>query len=154
MTGQSFGGNIARLGLGEVIVDRLVKGLPAVAIVAAILMPASGLTSRASAQSFTQALVFGDSSVDSGFYKAVGSPGGAIGLRSPSKPPLRTAGHGAPTNTPGLMNSQILAGFFGLTANPANQPGGTNFATSGAKDVLVNTPANGGFLAAVPRRNR
>ena len=150
MTGQSFGGNIARLGLGEVVIDRLVKGLPAVAIVAAILMPALGLTSRASAQSFTQALVFGDSSVDSGFYKAVGSPGGGNQFNIAFAKAIANGGTGAPTNTPGLMNSQILAGFFGLTANPANQPGGTNFATSGAKDVLVNTPANGGFLAAVP----
>jgi outer membrane lipase/esterase len=44
----------------------------------------------------------------------------------------------------------VLAGYFGLTADPANQPGGTNFATSGAKDVLVNNAINGGFPAAVP----
>jgi outer membrane lipase/esterase len=39
------------------------------------------------------------------------------------------------------MNTQILAGDFGLTALPANQPGGTNYAISGA--VNAATPANG-----------
>jgi outer membrane lipase/esterase len=35
---------------------------------------------------------------------------------------------------PGPNNSQILAGFFGLTANPANTPGGTNYAIGGSFD--------------------
>ena len=48
------------------------------------------------------------------------------------------------------MYPQIVAGYFGLTANPANQSGGTNYATSGAKNASVNTPANGGFTAAIP----
>jgi hypothetical protein len=39
------------------------------------------------------------------------------------------------------MNTQILAGDFGLTALPANQPSGTNYAISGAVDAT--TPANG-----------
>jgi outer membrane lipase/esterase len=67
---------------------------------------------------------------------------------------IAAGGTGAPTNSPGLMNSQVLAAHFGLTADPANQPGGTNFATSGAKNVLVNTGdgpgGNGGFLNAIP----
>src|SRR5262249_4055640 len=33
---------------------------------------------------------------------------------------------------PGLGNAQILAGFFGLSANAANTPGGTNYAIGGA----------------------
>src|SRR5258708_18204824 len=32
------------------------------------------------------------------------------------------------------MSSELLAGYFGLTALPANQAGGTNFATGGARD--------------------
>ena len=39
------------------------------------------------------------------------------------------------------MDSQVLAGYFGLTALPANQPGGTNYAISGA--VNAATAANG-----------
>ena len=34
------------------------------------------------------------------------------------------------------MNSQLLAADFGLSAKPANQPGGTNYAISGAKDAV------------------
>ena len=33
---------------------------------------------------------------------------------------------------PGPGNAQILASFFGLSANPANTPGGTNYAIGGA----------------------
>jgi outer membrane lipase/esterase len=57
---------------------------------------------------------------------------------------------GAPTTNPGLMNSQFLAAFFNLTANPANTTGGTNYATSGAKNLTINSAATGGFTAAIP----
>ncbi len=111
---------------------------------ASILMAAP-----AEAQSFSQMLVFGDSSVDSGFFKALPNPGGGTAFNT-AWPAAVAAGAGVPTTSPGLMNSQVLAGYFGLTANPANQPGGTNFATSGAKDLAVNTATNGGFLQAIP----
>jgi len=114
------------------------------------------MMSQASAQSFTQALVFGDSTVDSGFYKVLGNPNGPATnkFNIAFAAAIAAGGTGAPTNSPGLMNSQVLAAYFGLTADPANQPGGTNFATSGAKNVLVNTGngpgGNGGFLNAIP----
>jgi hypothetical protein len=63
-------------------------------------------------------------------------------------PAAVAAGTGAPTTSPGLMNSQVLASDFGLTANSASQPGGTNFATSGVKNVAVNDGTNGGFNQA------
>jgi outer membrane lipase/esterase len=47
------------------------------------------------------------------------------------------------------MNSEALAAAFGLTAVPSNQ-GRTNYATSGAKNVTVNSDATGGFQAAIP----
>lgn len=103
----------------------------------------------ATAQPFTQALVFGDSTVDSGFYRALPNPGGGANFNA-LWPAAVAAGAGVPTTSPGLMNSQVLAARFGLTANPANQPGGTNFATSGAKNVLVNNNVTGGFQAAIP----
>ena len=109
--------------------------------------------SPAQAQSFNQMLVFGDSTVDSGFFKALPNPGGGTPFNT-AWPAAVAAGAGAPTTSPGLMNSQVLAGYFGLTANPANQPGGTNFATSGAKDVTVNTGATGGFQQAIPTVNQ
>jgi outer membrane lipase/esterase len=105
--------------------------------------------SPAGAQSFNQAIIFGDSSVDSGYFKALPNPGGGAIYNSYWASAV-AAGAGAPTTSPGLVNSQFLASYFGLTANPANQIGGTDFATSGAKDVTVNTAATGGFGAAIP----
>jgi outer membrane lipase/esterase len=56
---------------------------------------------------------------------------------------------GKPTNNPGPMSVEELAFLLRTTAHPANQ-GGTNYATSGAKNVNVNTPLNSGFPHAVP----
>src|SRR5262249_38953840 len=53
---------------------------------------------------------------------------------------IANGGTGAPVGV-GLMNTQVLAADFGLTAAPANQPGGTNYAISGA--VNAATPTNG-----------
>ena len=39
-------------------------------------------------------------------------------------------------------NAQILAGFFGLSANPANTPGGTNYAIGSAFDDAALGPGN------------
>lgn len=115
-----------------------------------VMFAAPGLLAApAQAQSFSQMLVFGDSSVDSGFYKALPNPGGGNRFNAVWAAAV-AAGAGAPTNAPGLMNSQLLAASFGLTANPANQAGGTNFATSGAKNLAVNDGSNGGFRQAIP----
>ena len=153
MVGQSISCLPARVELQQVAIGPMGREFPATAtlsIVSAFVMTALAMMSQASAQSFNQALVFGDSTVDSGFYKALGSPGGGNKFNIAFTNAIAAGGTGAPTNTPGLMNSQVLAGYFGLTADPANQPGGTNFATSGAKGVLVNDATNGGFLAAIP----
>ena len=98
---------------------------------------------------FNQFFGFGDSSIDSGFYRALSSPGGGANFNALW---LSAVAHGAgkPTTSPGLMNSEALAALFGLTAIPANQPGGTNYATSGAKNETVNSDATGGFRAATP----
>ena len=64
------------------------------------------------------------------------------------QPPLPTA-RANPHPSPGLMNSEALAAYFGLNGLPSNQ-GGSNYATSGAKNVTVNTAATGGFQAAIP----
>jgi hypothetical protein len=101
------------------------------------------------AQLFNQVIVFGDSNVDSGFYRALANPGGSAVYNTDW--PIGVAnGAGAPTSRPGLMNSELLAAYFGLTAIPANQPGGTNYATSGAKSVNTNNAQNGGFGQAIP----
>jgi outer membrane lipase/esterase len=157
MVGVVVSGQMASVARREFVIGRLAKGFRAAATVtvaSVAMMTAPAMMSQASAQSFTQTLVFGDSSVDNGFYKALGSPGGGDKFNIAFAAAIAAGGTGAPTNSPGLMNSQVLAAYFGLTADPANQPAGTNFATSGAKNVLVNTGSgpggNGGFLAAIP----
>lgn len=115
-------------------------------LLSSVLSLASG---RADAQTFSQFVGFGDSTIDSGFYRALPSPGGGANFNAYWAAAVAN-GAGAPTSRPGLMNSEALAALFGLTAIPSNQPGGTNYATSGAKNVDVNTAANGGFQQAIP----
>lgn len=105
-------------------------------------------TCPAASQSLNQFVGFGDSSIDSGYYRALPSPGGGANFNA-LWPAAVAAGAGKPTTSPGLVSSEALAALFGLSAAPSNQ-GGSNFATSGAKNVDVNTAANGGFQAAIP----
>ena len=107
------------------------------------------LCTQVAAQPFNQVIVFGDSNVDSGFYKALPNPGGGTNFNAFWASAV-AHGAGAPTTNPGLMGSQFLASYFGLTANPANTSGGTNYATSGAKNVTVNSSTTGGFQQAIP----
>jgi outer membrane lipase/esterase len=91
--------------------------------------------------------VFGDSTVDTGWYKIAPFSGDSkfdFDLMKSS-----TYGIGKPTNNPGPMSVEVLAHIFFDQAKPANQ-GGTNYATSGAKNVVVNTPLNGDFPNAIP----
>jgi outer membrane lipase/esterase len=111
--------------------------------------------SQAAADPFNQFISFGDSSVDSGWWSGALN-GQCDGASSPcatgsnAKNTLITnainaGGTGAPVGV-GLMNTQILAGDFGLTALPANQPNGTNYAISGAVDAAVAANGNIGNL--------
>ena len=115
-------------------------------IITAILL---SFAERSYAQIFNQVIVFGDSEVDSGYYKTLSNPSGNATYNS-LWPSAVAAGAGAPTTNPAPVKSQILAALFGLTANPANTPGGTNYATSGAKNVTINNAQTGGFTAAIP----
>jgi phospholipase/lecithinase/hemolysin len=88
---------------------------------------------QASAASFDALYVFGDSTVDTGWFRyqplptnptlnALAAASLADGGRIPDTP----YGPGAP---------QVLAAYYGLTANPAdNGAGGTNYAASGAQN--------------------
>ena len=105
-------------------------------------------TRSATAQPFSQVIVFGDSNVDSGYYRQLSSPGGNSTYNSLWGAAV-TAGAGAPTSNPDPGKAQMLAAYFGLTANPSNA-GGTNYATSGAKNQTVNSSQTGGFGAAIP----
>jgi outer membrane lipase/esterase len=102
----------------------------------------------ATAQSFNQFVGFGDSTIDSGSFRTLTSPGGSANFNA-LWPAAVAAGAGKPTTSPGLMSSEALAAAFGLSAVPSDQ-GGSNFATSGAKNVTVNNAQTGDFGAAVP----
>jgi outer membrane lipase/esterase len=99
-------------------------------------------------QTLNQFVGFGDSSIDSGSYRSLSSPGGGAPYNALWQAGV-AAGAGAPTTSPGAVNSEALAARFGLTALPADQ-GGANYATSGAKNVTINNTQTGGFSAAVP----
>jgi outer membrane lipase/esterase len=115
------------------------------AIVAAGLVFASG---PAASQTFNQFVGFGDSTIDSGAYRVLASPGGGATFNA-FWPSAVANGAGKPTSAPGLMSSEALAAAFGLSAIPSDQ-GGSNYATSGAKNVTINDAVSGGFTAAVP----
>lgn len=89
------------------------------------------LTQFAAAQNFNQLIGFGDSTLDTGWFVNTRlSP--SANLFDVSIADTVAAGGNAHFTGPGLGNAQYLAGFFGLTANPANTPSGTNYAIGGA----------------------
>ncbi len=87
------------------------------------------LTRLAEAQSFNQLVAFGDSTTDTGWFAHAST--GVPGL-DPLVANALAQGGNAHFTGPGLGNAQILGGFFGLPANAANTPGGTNYAIGGA----------------------
>jgi outer membrane lipase/esterase len=108
----------------------------------------------AAAQSINQFIGFGDSTIDSGWYRnnivnGVPFAGGGNAFNN-LFPGAVAEGAGRATSSPGLMSSELLASYFGATATPANQPGGTNYATSGARNNETNAPGEGLFTQAVP----
>ena len=122
-------------------------------IVVGTLLIAAG---PVSAQSFNQAIVFGDSTVDSGYYREQTIlqpgfvPGGGTNYNN-DWPTGVAHGAGKPTTSPGGMYSEALASFFGLEALPSNTPGGgTDYATSGAKDALDFAATGDDFKQAIP----
>ncbi len=82
------------------------------------------------AQAFDQFLGFGDSTTDSGYFftHTISNNPTNQNLYNLAK----AAGGGLPTTPGSLMNSEVLAQFYGLTAIPLGTAGGTNYAASGA----------------------
>ncbi len=89
--------------------------------------------SDASAQNYNQFIAFGDSTTDTGWF-ANSRLSSAPNLFDTAVANAVAAGGNAHWTGPGPGNAQILAGFFGLTANAVNTPGGTNYAIGGAFD--------------------
>jgi outer membrane lipase/esterase len=107
-------------------------------------------SSPAASQSVSQLVVFGDSTVDSGWYRNA-APNSTNATYNTDFATAVTQGGGTATTNPGPVNAQLLAGFFGLAANPANTPGGTDYATGDARNAQVNTSAQANsLLGAVP----
>jgi outer membrane lipase/esterase len=109
---------------------------------------------RADAQTYNQFIAFGDSTIDSGWFRYVAiSPNPVLGGLCPSASlqcASIQAGGAIPTTPNGPMNSTLLASYFGLTANPADQPGGgTNYAASGAQNLqtIFNRPSTPSQIA-------
>src|SRR5215471_9132402 len=95
-----------------------------------------GLIQPAEAQSFNQLVGFGDSTTDTGWYTGASSGPHSTGIASVDASiaaSLASGGNAHPTG-PGLNNAQLLAGFFGLSANSASMPGGTNYAKGNSVD--------------------
>jgi outer membrane lipase/esterase len=102
--------------------------------------------SQASATTFDAYYGFGDSTIDSGWWSgalngecgAVSAPctTGSSGKDARIAAAIANGGTGAPVGV-GQMSSQILAADFGLTAIPANQSNGTNYAISGSLSARV-----------------
>jgi len=94
---------------------------------------------------------FGDSSIDSGWFKTEFSPGIYTGntaydaLLAMALP----SGAGKPTTNPGPVSIEVLAAYLGLTATPANQSG-TNYAVSGARSKGGNDDDQKLFPKAIP----
>ena len=109
------------------------------------------LGSAAQAQNFNQFIGFGDSTIDSGWWQAWLPPAGTGSTGSTNKNTLIESAiaagtNGAPVGAGNLSNSQILSSLFGLTAIPADQPSGTNYAISGALDAATSANFNLGNL--------
>jgi hypothetical protein len=79
---------------------------------------------------FTNFFAFGDSSIDTGYFAYAPMPDPTLNALIASA--IANGGTGTPVGV-GRMSPQILAGYFGLTANPVDAPGGgTNYAIYGA----------------------
>jgi outer membrane lipase/esterase len=85
---------------------------------------------RPVAPSFNKFIGFGDSNIDSGYFFTHIISTNAT-LETQYKASVK-AGGGIPTSLGGKMNSVLLAADYGLTAIPVGEPGGTNYAASGA----------------------
>ncbi|MGA2942427.1 MAG: autotransporter domain-containing protein [Xanthobacteraceae bacterium] len=109
----------------------------------------AGSGGPAASQTFGQFIGFGDSTNDSGWYRNA-APNSTNPVYNTDFAIAVTQGGGEATTNPGLVVSQYLAAKFGLTAIPADQPGGTNYSTGDARNAQFNTVASGGLLGAVP----
>jgi len=119
-----------------------------IVLVPILLLFAGGL---AAADPFTKLWIFGDSTVDTGWYRY--SKSDEMSYDKYMQPTMmKDFGVGRPTSSPGEMSVEVLADALGLQAIPADKKNasGTNYATGGAKNFRHNLPMGDGFPGAVP----
>jgi outer membrane lipase/esterase len=94
---------------------------------------------RRGAAGFNQFIAFGDSTLDTGYFRYAPFSGNiAFDNALPGQIALGATGGFAGN---GVMNTIILADKFGLTAVPTSAPGGgTNYANGGATTIWNNDP--------------
>ena len=102
----------------------------------------------ATAQAISALWVFGDSTVDTGWY--INNKSGKTNYDYYMYMKQTAYGVGKPTSSPGKVSVEVLADALGVTAIPQNQTNGTNYATGGAKNVRHNAATADGFTNAVP----
>lgn len=117
-----------------------------------VLLAMSLAALSAEAQPFNQFISFGDSTIDSGWYRST-PPLSNIPNFDTAFATAVTQGAGKATTSPGQVSSEALAATLGLTAIPVNQPSGSNYATGGARN---NAPSdvNGGAVSTLDQIGR
>ena len=122
------------------------RRLAGIGCLSAITVCAPGVASAAALDQFVG---FGDSTMDSGYFR-YGSTGGLFALGAASATAVDAgiqsavaAGASGAFVGPGVVSTTLLAGRFGLSALPVAIPGGgTNYANGSAQTVPT-TPADG-----------
>ena len=110
------------------------------------------LAESAAAQNFSKLYGFGDSNIDTGWYR--NSTTGSAATDAAIAAALPQGAGGKFTEGTSAMSPEVLAAYFGLSAHPANEPGGTNFATGGARTAQSNGANEGLFRGAVSMTNQ
>lgn len=127
------------------------KDIPLLLVLACLCMGQTKIFPRPTHFRAAAVYGFGDSTIDSGWFKKEISPGVYTGdttydaLLATALP----SGAGKPTTNPGLVSIEVLAAYLGLTAKPANQSG-TNYAVSGARSKASNADDPKLFPKAIP----
>ncbi|HUP97459.1 MAG TPA: autotransporter domain-containing protein [Usitatibacter sp.] len=86
----------------------------------------------ASAATFSNVYVFGDSLSDAGYFRPFFQ-----GLTAQGLPPSLVPILGRFTTSPGPTWAELVAQFYGVTPNPSNVDGGTIFAQGGARVASI-----------------
>src|SRR6476646_10483054 len=84
---------------------------------------AASAAPSASAAQFSNVYVFGDSLSDAGYYRGF--------LAAAGVPASLVAIMGRFTTNPGPIWAELVANYYGVSLNPSNVTGGTDFAQGG-----------------------